>query len=178
MDKSKNHKKKQRDSKEVSAPAAAFATMCVFLLSGPSLWWKLARWNMKTKGKARTPNRCWLWTELPRAQHTQIHPETSTIPETHRAHHTHARVLLENKSFMFPEQVTTVTSHLSVQPTLNKNWGISIDAGVCPYTKNFFPFFFFWLMTLKYWNWWNCILCLKKPGCVSRSFPEASSKDA
>jgi len=43
MDKSKNHKKKQRDSKEVSAPAAAFATMCVFLLSGPSLWWKLAR---------------------------------------------------------------------------------------------------------------------------------------
>lgn len=40
-----------------------------------------------------------------------------------------------------------------------------------------FVLFFFWLMTLKYWKLWDCILCLKKPGCVS-SFPEDSSRDA
>lgn len=79
------------------------------------------------------------------SSHTlHTHKQTSTVPETYRAHHTHThtRVLLENKSFMSLDQVTTVTSHLSVWPTLNKNWETSIDTGVCPYMKNFFPNFF------------------------------------
>lgn len=31
-------------------------------------------------------------------------------------------------------------------------------------------------MTLKYWKWWDCFLCLKKPGCVN-SVPEDSIRN-
>lgn len=110
------------------------------------------------------------------SSHTlHTHKQTSTIPETYRAHHTHTRAFclrtspscLLTKSQLSPAicpcgQLWTKTERLLLTQESVHIWRISF-------------LIFFWLMTLKYWKWWDCILCLKKPGCVSTSFPEASS---
>lgn len=143
MDNSKNHKMKQRTPGRwvlLQQPSLACASSC----------FQVPVCGGSRHAETRRPGGKW---EHPTAAGSGL---SSHAPNTHRyinrlppfrnpqsTQHTNTRVLLENKSFMFLDQVTTVTSHLSVRPTLNKNWEISIDAGVCPYTKNFFCFVLF-----------------------------------
>jgi len=123
MAKSKNNEAKQRDCRTGSVSAAALAGTCLFFLSGPSQWWKLACWSTRTWGKVRTPSHCWPWTE-PHALTADIQtPSTQKPPSTRYAF---TRVSLENKTFIFLAWVTRATSHLPTRPTLNS---LSIDTG-------------------------------------------------
>lgn len=115
------------------------------------------------------------------------HSQTSTIPETHRAHVTHSHMCTR---FAW-EQLLHVScpSNNCHQPSVcpqGQSWTkISIDTGCkrrhsrgLSIRKELVFLFSFGLVALKYWKWWDCILLSKIAGSVSRSFPEAVGRDA